>query len=261
MKNKSLIISKAQECINIGQKIGSVLNKGGINFCQHNTAICPGSGAYCDALDDLLTLIKVFDPILFERLTAERQNLVLANTCVNPYSFGAIQALLSVFISSNKGIVSKYKIFISHASMDKNVISPFIDKILTLGCKIEEKDIYCTSIDGLGIKTGDDFREHIKESLKLSDFVLLMVSQNYKLSEVCLNEMGAAWALEKRVIPIVIDDINFNEMGVLYQVKQGMKIKDDARLDELHEELRDFYGIKQDMKTWNRHKREFITSK
>ena len=70
--------------------------------------------------------------------------------------------------------------------------------------------------------------------------------------------MGAAWALEKNVIPIIIDDIEFSEMGILYQVKQGMKIKDDARLDELHIELIDFYGIQQDMKTWNRHKREFI---
>ena len=85
-----------------------------------------------------------------------------------------------------------------------------------------------------------------------------MVSKNYKSSEVCLNEMGAAWALEKNVIPIIIDDIEFSEMGILYQVKQGMKIKDDARLDELHIELIDFYGIQQDMKTWNRHKREFI---
>lgn len=260
MKDINRIIEKTRECIGIGEKIGSALNKGGISYCQHSRAVCPGSDVYCDSLDDLLPLMKPFNQVLFERLISERKNLILPNTCVNPYSFGAIQALLFVFILSNRDIVSKYKIFISHASKDKDIISPFVDKILTLGCKIDEKDIYCTSIDGLGIKTGDDFREHIKRSLQLSDFVFLMVSQSYKQSEVCLNEMGAAWALEKRVIPIIIDEINFNEMGLLYQVKQGMKIKDDARLDELHEELREYYGIKQDMRTWNRHKREFIAN-
>lgn len=259
MKDVNSILKKAQECINIGRKIGSVLNKGGINFCQHNTAICPGSGVYCDALDGLLPLLKTFAPVMFERLTAERQNLVFPNTCVNPYSFGAIQALLSVFVESNKNLISKYKIFISHASIDKRIISQFVDKILTLGCKIDGTDIYCTSIDGLGIKTGVDFRDHIKTSLQVSDFVLLMVSQNYKLSEVCLNEMGAAWVLDKRVIPIIVDAIDFDEMGVVYKVKQGMKIKDDARLDELYAELLEYYDIKQDMKIWNRHKREFIS--
>ena len=258
MENIRIIIDKTQKCIDIGKKIIMQLNQGGITTCRNGQKICPGSKGYCEALDDLLSQLKSFNLHLYNRLVIERQNLVLSNNCVNPYSFGAVQALLSVFISLNKDRVSKYKIFISHASKDKSLISPFIDKILTLGCKINETDIYCTSIDGLGIKTGYDFREHIKSSLQLSDFVFLMVSKNYKSSEVCLNEMGAAWALEKNVIPIIIDDIEFSEMGILYQVKQGMKIKDDARLDELHIELIDFYGIQQDMKTWNRHKREFI---
>ena len=53
-----------------------------------------------------------------------------------------------------------------------------------------------------------------------------MISSNYKKSEICLNEMGAAWALDKRIIPIVFPDVDFESIGWLLIAKKGFKLND-----------------------------------
>ncbi len=151
------------------------------------------------------------------------------------------------------------KIFISHSSKDKVVIDQFVDKILILGCGINEEDIFCTSIEGLGIKTGLDFREHIKESLLKSDYSFLLISNNYKKSDICLNEMGASWSQDSiSVKPFLFPDIGFDSIGTLYSVKQASKINNSSALDELFEELTVRYKIDKKVSRWNKSKEDFL---
>lgn len=57
--------------------------------------------------------------------------------------------------------------------------------------------------------------------MKACGYILLFISKNYNLSDVCKNEMGAAWALSgKRILPFVFPDIEFKQMGFLNVVKQ-----------------------------------------
>mgnify|MGYP002554713353 FL=1 len=91
----------------------------------------------------------------------------------------------------------KKKIFISHSSKDKAIIDAFIDKILILGLGFKTEDIASTSREDTGVITGNDIREFIKNNISTSDYVFFMLSKNYRLSEICLNEMGAAWALNR----------------------------------------------------------------
>jgi hypothetical protein len=151
------------------------------------------------------------------------------------------------------------KIFISHSSKDKMVIDYFVEKILILGCGINENEIFCTSIEGLGIKTGLDFREHIKSKLLNSDFSFLLISNNYKNSDICLNEMGASWAQDSiEVKPFIFPDISFDSIGSLYSVKQVAKLNDSSSLDELFEELTDKYKIQKKISRWNKNKSDFL---
>lgn len=88
---------------------------------------------------------------------------------------------------------------------------------------------------------------------------MCFISNNYKQSEVCQNEMGAAWVFnDKRVLPFKFPDIKFNEIGFLNKVKQSADITDGTKLDELYEELCDNYNLQQDWKNFNRRKEEFI---
>lgn len=150
-------------------------------------------------------------------------------------------------------------IFISHSSKDEYIINQFTEKILSLGCDIKDNQIFCTSIDGLGIKTGEDFRTHIHQNLVNADFSLIMVSENYKQSEVCLNEMGASWVIDNvKVKQLLFPDIGFESLGLLLNVQQASRIDKSADLDELFEEFSKHYQTNKKIVRWNKHKKDFL---
>lgn len=149
------------------------------------------------------------------------------------------------------------KFFISHSSNDKAIVNGFIKEILKIGCGFKDSDIFCT-LDTTSIRTGDDFREEIVKNMRECDYVLLFISENYNQSDVCKNEMGAAWALGKRVLPFVLPGISFSQMGFLNVVKQGALVTDKSKLDEFYNEVCSFYEIKQDWINFNKSKDSFI---
>lgn len=155
-------------------------------------------------------------------------------------------------------ISNSRKFFISHSSEDKIIVNGFIKEILKLGCGFKDADIFCT-LDTTAIRTGDDFREKIVENMKSCDFILLFISENYMKSEICHNEMGAAWALDdKRALPFVLPDTTFSQMGFLNVVKQGASITDKRKLDEFYNEVCEYYAISSDWLSFNKAKEDFI---
>lgn len=150
------------------------------------------------------------------------------------------------------------KIFISHSSLDKDIVDLFKNIILNAGLGIADDDIAYTSAPETGVPTGCNIPQYIKDNIADSDFVFFMISDNYRKSEVCLNEMGAAWALDKNVKPILLYDVPFNSVGWLYGMNLCAKIDDSGRLDELRDEFLDKYDSRPKTAVWNKQKTEFI---
>jgi hypothetical protein len=122
------------------------------------------------------------------------------------------------------GQMKKLFVFISHSSKDKDLIKLFIDKILKLSLKIESEQIFCTSLEESTIKSGEDFRNAIKENLQKASLVILVISDNYRQSEVCLNEMGAAWVLNSKVVSFIVPPVNYSSVGFIQEPNQLLKI-------------------------------------
>lgn len=124
-------------------------------------------------------------------------------------SVGNSKALISnMEIEPNK----TGRIFISHSSKDAEIVRKFTDEILILSLGTDRSKIFCTSIEGMGVKSGEDFRSRIKKELLNAEIIIQIISKSYKASEVCLNEMGAAWVLSDKVIPLILDgdyDVGF----------------------------------------------------
>lgn len=161
-------------------------------------------------------------------------------------------------------IVSKYKlknrvyyhkVFISHASLDKVLLDEFVDKILRLSCGLLASDIVYTSREDTGVEFGEGIPEFIKENLQTSSLVLFMISDNYKASEVCLNEMGAAWAMEKKAISIVLPNCGFDKLGWLTSLDKALMIDNSEALDKLYSMLT---RNNLDVVDWNRQKEAFL---
>ncbi len=205
-------------------------------------------------------LIKLCD-LIFNKYPNHSATL---RQCVNCYENNIIKyqtiidALIEVLIICEKPTINSKKFFISHASSDKVIIEAFNEKILMLGCGFKREDIFCT-LDHTVIHNGDDFRNAIIHNMKDSDFILCFLSNNYKKSEVCQNEMGAAWALsDKMVRPYKFPNVAYSELGFLAQVKQTADITDMSKLDELYQELCRYYSLQQDWINFNKQKNNFV---
>jgi len=124
-------------------------------------------------------------------------------------------------------------IFISHASADV-ILADGLFQLLQTGCNVPTGGIYCTSIDGSGIATGEQFVEHIKAGLLGADLVILLVTPMYFDRAFCVAEMGAAWGLGKEVFPLVVAgmprDLGANMLGRQTQVldERGLDFLRDA---------------------------------
>ncbi len=127
------------------------------------------------------------------------------------------------------------KIFISHSSKDLFIVESFVEIILRLGLNIHTERIFCSSMEGHGVQSGEYIPDRLKEEIKKSIIAFLFISKNYKSSEICLNELGAAWvSLEKtNVIPILLPGTDFKELGFLDVGRYGVKLYEKAGLTRL----------------------------
>lgn len=256
-KEQIQILQNAREtCDNIANAVTK--RNSGQPFCQN---YCSGKESLIRIIKQLVEAIKDIESESCERLIEELENVkhMPQNQCMNPYSFGAIVAIVNIlsrkYLKPKKNI---RKLFISHSSNDKVIVNGFIKEILKIGCGFKDGDIFCT-LDSTVIRTGDDFRNKIVENMKECDFVLLFISGNYIKSEICQNEMGVAWALNnKRVLPFILPNTTFNDMGFLNEVKQGASIVDKRKLDEFYNEVCGYYGISSDWPSFNKAKEDFI---
>ena len=231
-----------------------ILSRMSINY---NTKAGNNIRALMEIANELIPLVNNEYYAISQTLRSVVKNIIRRdNNGINAYSFGNLQtsihALDMLYPSCER------KIFISHSSNDEQIIKQFTKDILIAGCGLRQNGIFCT-LDHSSIHTGEDFRNEIVNGMKESDFILLMISNNYKESEVCLNEMGAAWALTgKTVLPFVLPDCAFEDMGFLYKVKQGASITDKTKLDELYKDICETYNIEQDWIHFNQISNEFI---
>ena len=256
-KQQIQIIQKACEvCDGIAASIRRRTK--GEYFCNN---YCPGEDILIETIKQLAEEIKDIEPECSKRLISDLQNVknLPPEQCVNPYAFGSIVGIVSVLrLKYLKEGTTTRKLFISQSSEDKIIVNGFIKEILKIGCGFKDSDIFCT-LDPTVIRTGDDFREKIVENMKSCDFILLFISGNYLQSEVCQNEMGAAWAIEnKRILPFVLPNTKFKDMGFLNEVKQGASIADKRKLDEFYNEVCGYYGISSDWPSFNKAKEDFI---
>ena len=147
-------------------------------------------------------------------------------------------------------------IFISHASADKIIIDDFFD-LLQTGCDLRRKEIFCSSVEGAGIKTGEDFVRWIQKNMYKSELVILFFTPNYFDSRFCVAEMGAAWALRKNIFPIVIPNIDRDAGAVL--IGKQTEIVNETGLDELRDRIAEHHdSTAKATSRWSLKKAQFL---
>lgn len=245
-----------ENILNLCNKVATAINK-------RNSGI-PNCKSYCMGEDLIISSLKKFQSILKniepECANIIEDNLIMlrGNPCLNPYAFGGILSILNLlkikYLSNNNNT----RVFISHSSKDKDLLTEFVDEVLIDGIGLKSSEIYCTSIEGLGIRNGEDMRNHIQTNIFQCDYAFIILSENYKNSEICLNEMGAVWALNKTIKIFTIPPVSYNSLGWLMEVNQVHSLNNNSGLNELYDEMTERYSFNKNATQWDRHKNKFI---
>lgn len=151
------------------------------------------------------------------------------------------------------------KIFISHAAKDKEIADLFVDLMQT-GLNVPSEDIFCTSLEGLGIPVGSNFIEYIRNQIISPEVVISFLSPNYFKSQFCLCELGATWAMTHNFIPILVPPASYTDLnGVLIGV-QVMTINKKYDLSEFQEAITKILKNKVNQTRWEKKRDDFLKS-
>ena len=127
------------------------------------------------------------------------------------------------------------KIFLSHSVKDHNLQDHFTD-FLESAMKIDSDEIYNTS-NGV-IPTGEEFIKSIKENISQTDLVIFLITENYLQSYFCLAEMGAAWALNQAIYPIIVPPLKFNILdSTPLKGIQAIMLNDKHHISKMYDEF------------------------
>ena len=152
------------------------------------------------------------------------------------------------------------KVFISHASADEKMVSLFVDHILVAGSGVKLEDIFYTTRVDTGVANGDDIPSAIKNGIRGCNLFVMMVSDHYRNSEVCLNEMGAAIMRDDLPIMILLlPNVDFDRLGWLVSLKKGTKLTESDGLDQIHDQIMELMSVHVKTATWNRSKTCFLS--
>jgi len=152
------------------------------------------------------------------------------------------------------------RIFISYSSQDQAILDGFSDRVLKLGLKIKDEQIDCTGIEGSSVRSGEQFKDWIAEKIRNCDVVILLISRNYKASEVCMNELGAIWMCsDKVIIPFIIDPLGYESAGFIHNTSQLLRLSKKSDLLKFRDDHPILYKAETfNAENYNRQIEEFL---
>lgn len=157
------------------------------------------------------------------------------------------------------------KIFISHATKDKDYVGEIIKLLESLG--LREDEIICSSIPPYCIPLDNNVYDWLVEEFQHSDLhVIYALSSTYYSRTACLNEMGAAWAMKQKWTGILLPGFGFGEIdGCIDPYQVSIKLDDPDietlrfRLGELKDNLIAEFGLRRISESlWEKKRNEFL---
>lgn len=122
----------------------------------------------------------------------------------------------------------RFDVFLSYASADRHIADE-------LRFAIEEKGMSCF-IDERSIPAGSSWEDEIREALVLSKELVVLLTPRSVGSDWISMEVGAAWALGKRITPILMH-VDREALPSLMNRYQSHPIETRAQFTELVEQL------------------------
>lgn len=94
------------------------------------------------------------------------------------------------------------KIFISHSHKDEQAAGALVQFLLS-ALKLEDSDVLATSVPGHMLPIGVYIGEQLKKDMGLAPALIALVTARSLSASWVIFELGAAWALDKKIFPIL----------------------------------------------------------
>lgn len=152
----------------------------------------------------------------------------------------------------------KKKIFVSHAVKDKVLADSLVD-LLQTGANVPFSEIFCSSLEGMGIPSGKNFVEYIKDQIQNPELVIILLTPNYFESHFCLCELGATWSMSHNKLVLIVPPLKFSDVkGVLSNIQMN-KIENSDSLNEFIEEFNQILSVPGfSFARWDNKKKKFL---
>lgn len=120
--------------------------------------------------------------------------------------------------------MSARKIFVSYARSDQALADEVLRALRRMRVDVWSDD---------RLTAGDNWSEVLRSRLRDSEYFLLLLTPKALESSWVLQELGGAWALGKRIIPVVTDHRLLDRLPVDLSGVQSIAIDDIDKLADL----------------------------
>jgi hypothetical protein len=114
------------------------------------------------------------------------------------------------------------RIFVSHSGKDIP-LAEHVTQLLLSALNISEREIRCTSVPGFQLEIGAHTSTSFKEEIKSCDAIIGILTENSLDSMYVMFELGAAWGLNKRVVPVLGPKFNCSDLRAPISEAHAMK--------------------------------------
>jgi hypothetical protein len=143
------------------------------------------------------------------------------------------------------------RIFVSHSAKDSEAGKALVDLLSRAFPQLEDQILY-TSMPSSGLPSGAKISETLQKGLNESEMVIGIISGNSLNSDWVLFELGAAWGMEKLVIPLLCN-IEHEDLPSPLRDRNAVKAHNRDDILQMLETIRD--GLKLNQRSDTRYNR------
>ena len=134
------------------------------------------------------------------------------------------------------------RIFISHSSKD-DIVPLFVNFLTSIG--IQSNDIFCSSLEGNGVKNGERINDSIRNELQNASIVIYLITNNFLKSTYCTQELGALWMLKNsKAFLFKFEDVNDSDFKGFVDSSYKYNSFNTDGLSSLYDELVEIFELK-----------------
>ncbi|MDP1929272.1 MAG: toll/interleukin-1 receptor domain-containing protein [Thiobacillus sp.] len=224
--------------------------------CHHNIGITLNEvrEAYLASLpeDERDSASRIMPPVKFELPESTRQDLLTLGSAEAVRLYSQLQTFLESSAPrgapvspqlNSSGENQRVKIFISHASVDEPLASALVDCIFS-SMVLDDSDVRCTSVPGHKLEIGSEFVHAIRTELDESAVVVGVITENAIRSGWVLFELGAAWGAEKKLKPLVSDEVKVAALPGPLSGRHAARLSDESDVLQFLDELATFIAAR-----------------